>query len=116
MSTGDVATVADRLGELVALIKEEEPAALRVDLRRGAGENPAVGKAAAVDAVTELFWSEWGGVLLARGVDRTGFHVVVEGADHEVWLWLMGDRPYDQLVAAIAGRVLRRSRAASSDA
>ena len=116
MSTADVVTVADQLSELVGLIPPEEPIALHVELRRRAGEHPADGKAVAVDAVADLLWSSWVEVLVARGVDRTGFRAIVEGGDHEVWLWLMSDRPYDQLVATIAGRVLRRSRAASSDA
>lgn len=116
MSTAEVATSGTQVRDLVALISEEEPVELRIGLRRESGENPAAGKAASVDAVSATLWSSWSDELVPRGVDTVGFRAVVEGADHEVWLWVMGDRPYAQLVATIAGRVLRRSRDTTLDA
>jgi hypothetical protein len=116
MSTADVSMSGSEVNELVALITDGEPLALRADLRHGAGEDPIVGKVAAVDEVTSMLWSSWKAELESRGFDITGFRAVVAGADHEVWLWIMGDRPYVQLVAALAGRALRRSRPASTGA
>jgi len=109
----DVSIPGAQVADLVALVSNE-PLELRAELRRGAGESPTVGKDAAVRAVAELLWRSWDGEFMPLGVDAVSFCRVVQGADHEVWLWVMGDRPYEQLVATIAGRVLRRFPSAES--
>lgn len=53
-------------------------------------------------------WRRWRPTLSALGVSAGGFRGVVLDAAQEVWLWVMGDRPFDQVLAAIAGRTLRR--------
>jgi hypothetical protein len=56
-----------------------------------------------------MLWRDWEEELVPAGVDETAFDEIVAGATNEVWLWVMGDRPYDQLVASIAGRTIRRT-------
>lgn len=116
MSDAESSIFGSEVNNLVALITDDEPLAVRGDLRRGAGEDSIAGKTAAVDEVASMLWSSWKAELESRGLDFTGFRSVAEGADHEVWLWLMGDRPYGQLVAALAGRALRRSHPGSTGA
>lgn len=93
---------------LPVLVIPEEPLDAKVRLRAFVGEDPVAGRAAAVGKVTDLLWDEWKEVLVPFGVDAERFSSVVVGATHEVWLWVMGDRPYDQLVASVIGRTVRR--------
>jgi hypothetical protein len=55
-----------------------------------------------------MLWEAWAEELTAMGVTSPGFSTVVAGAANEVWLWVMGDRPYDQLAVSLAGRTIRR--------
>jgi hypothetical protein len=86
-----------------------EPLELKALLRAAVGENPVGGREVALSNVTELFWDEWHDALVGVGVGEAKFASIVAGATNEVWLWVMGDRPFDQLVAALAGRTLRRA-------
>ena len=87
----------------------DDPGELRATLRSAIGEHPAAGLDAAVAAVSDLLFARWELELVPRGLDAGAFSRIVAGISHEIWLWLMGDRPYQQLSAAIAGRALRRS-------
>jgi hypothetical protein len=92
-----------------ALATPEEPLDIKEALRATVGEDPVAGRQAALAKVTELLWNEWQDSLAPFGVDGEKFTAIVAGATNEVWLWVMGDRPYDQLVASIAGRTIRRT-------
>jgi hypothetical protein len=87
----------------------EEPLELKALLRAAVGESPVAGREVALSNVTELFWGEWQDSLAAFAVDEVQFAAIVAGATNEVWLWVMGDRPFEQLVASIAGRTIRRT-------
>jgi hypothetical protein len=87
----------------------EEPLELKALLRAAVGEDPVAGREVALANVTKLLWDEWGASLAASGVGEERFASIVVGATNEVWLWVMGDRPYDQLVATLAGRTIRRT-------
>jgi len=91
-----------------ALPIPEEPEAVKATLRVAVGEDPVGGRTVAVAEMATLLWQAWAGELAAMGVDDSTFSAVVVGAGNEVWLWVMGDRPYDQLVTSIAGRTIRR--------
>ena len=86
----------------------EEPLEMATLLRAAVGEDPVGGRATALAEMTELLWDQWEDVLAPFGVDEERFASIVSGATHEVWLWVMGDRPYDQLVSSLAGRTIRR--------
>jgi hypothetical protein len=81
---------------------------MKAGLRKAVGEDPVAGRAAAINEVAIYLWSAWSEELSAMGVDEPGFSSVLAGAGSEIWLWVMGDRPYDQLAASLAGRILRR--------
>jgi hypothetical protein len=55
-----------------------------------------------------LLWERWRGALEPAGMDREAFIEVVVGYGRELWLWLMGERQWDEFVAGLAGRVNRR--------
>ncbi|MGH9086858.1 MAG: hypothetical protein ACRDYZ_01915 [Acidimicrobiales bacterium] len=57
--------------------------------------------------VAPWLWSRWS-VLAARGMDEARFTEVVAGYRREVWLWLVGDRTWEQCCAGLIGRVGRR--------
>ncbi len=84
----------------------EEPTDLRARLRAevldGADRDPGL------EEIADHLWATWGPTLEPAGLDRAAFGPVVTGYRRELWLWLMGDRRWDQAVPALAGRALRR--------
>jgi hypothetical protein len=92
-----------------ALAIPDEPLELKTLLRAAVGEDPPAGRVVALAEVAALLWHDWAEALVPAGMDETTFDAIVAGATNEVWLWVMGDRPYDQLVASIAGRTIRRT-------
>jgi hypothetical protein len=55
-----------------------------------------------------LLWERWRPALEPAGMDREAFVDVVIGYGRELWLWLMGERKWDEFVTGLAGRVSRR--------
>lgn len=53
-------------------------------------------------------WERWRPVLEPQGMDREAFIDVVIAYGRELWLWLMGERLWEQCVSGLAGRVARR--------
>ncbi len=58
--------------------------------------------------LADLLWEEWGEELEGAGMDRERFHEIAASYSGEIWLWAMGERPWEHCVAGLAGRVLRR--------
>ena len=108
MSDPEAPIVASGVADLVGLAGDDEPTELRHALRAVAGEHPEAFHLQAIDAVAPWLFLRWGAVLAACGIEETEFARIVRGADRELWLWVMGDRPYGQLVSSIAGRTVRR--------
>jgi hypothetical protein len=104
------AAVEPDSSQLPALAIPDEPLELKALLRVAVGEDPVVGRVAALTEVAAMLWSDWEEALVAIGMDEASFDSIIGGATNEVWLWVMGDRPYDQLVVSIAGRTLRRTK------
>lgn len=86
----------------------DEPAALAARLRELVASDPATGRAEAVRSLASWWWRAWRPMLAPQGMTAASFRAVVAGADREIWLWLMGDRPFDVLQSAVAGRAIRR--------
>lgn len=61
------------------------------------------------DGVGAWLWARWGNDLEPAGMDRDAFVDVVVGYRRELWLWLVGDRTWSQMLAGLAGRVRRRA-------
>jgi len=91
------------------LLIPNEPLEVKARLRVAVGEDPVEGREAAVSEVGALLWDEWEEALVAVRMDEERFASIVAGATNEVWLWVMGDRPFEQLVASLAGRTIRRT-------
>jgi hypothetical protein len=53
-------------------------------------------------------WERWRPALEPRGMDRESFIDVVVAHGRELWLWLMGERTWEQFLPSLAGRVARR--------
>jgi hypothetical protein len=53
-------------------------------------------------------WERWRPALEPVGMDREAFVDVIISYRRELWLWLMGERQWDQCVSGLAGRVARR--------
>jgi len=57
--------------------------------------------------VVEWLWSRWQ-VLERIGVTRAAFGALALGYRRELWLWLAGERTWDQCCSELIGRVARR--------
>ena len=53
-------------------------------------------------------WSRWQPVLEPGGCSREEFVDIVVANRRELWLWLLGERRWEQYVTGLAGRVVRR--------
>ena len=95
--------------EGVRLEHPAEPAAMRDELRDAllAGVDWREGFSDEV-CVGVWLWERWRPALEPAGMEREAFVDVVIGYRRELWLWLMGERGWDQVVAGLAGRVARR--------
>ena len=92
------------------LIPLEEPLKLRAETRALIERNPEEGLrlVSAGQPLADLLWEEWGAELESAGMDRERFHEIACGYAGEIWLWAMGERPWEQCVAGLTGRVRRR--------
>ncbi len=86
----------------------EEPADLRAQTRALLENWPEEGARVIGDAafVADLLWDEWEKELAGMGRDR--FLEIARSYSGELRLWVVGERPWDQCVAGLAGRVRRR--------
>jgi len=88
----------------------EEPVELRARTRALVEEAPERG-AALVDAaswIADPLWERWRPALEPAGMDRERFLRVVAGYRRELWLWVMGERTWEQSAGGLLGRVRRR--------
>jgi hypothetical protein len=59
------------------------------------------------DSVAAWLWRRWR-TLERVGIDRAGFDRIVLAYRREIWLWLEGDRQWEQCCAGLIGRLGRR--------
>jgi hypothetical protein len=57
--------------------------------------------------VEAWLWARWRTVERS-GIDRAAFGVVVVGYRRELWLWLAGERTWEQCCSGLIGRIGRR--------
>ena len=50
----------------------------------------------------------WRSSLEPAGLDREAFVDVIESYGREIWLWIIGERRWEQCVEGLVGRVARR--------
>jgi hypothetical protein len=95
--------------EDVRLEQPDEPVEIRLGLR-DAVLNGADWREGFSDdiCIGVWLWERWRPALEPVGTDREAFLDVMIGYRREVWLWLMGERRWEQFLAGLAGRVARR--------
>jgi len=53
-------------------------------------------------------WERWRPALEPLSMDREAFVDVIISYRRELWLWLIGERTWEQCISGLAGRVGRR--------
>ena len=88
----------------------DEPQALRAVARTLLDQAPATGLPLIVGGawIGDPLWQQWGEALTARGLDRAEFGRIVTEYGNELRLWVVGERPWQQYIGGLAGRVERR--------
>ena len=59
------------------------------------------------EGFTDWLWSRWRSLATA-GLDEAGLGEVVLGYRRELWLWLSGERTWQQSCSGLIGRIGRR--------
>jgi hypothetical protein len=92
------------------LILLEEPLKPRAETRALIEGDPEEGLRLVNEGqpLADLLWEEWGAELESASMDRERFYEIARGYSGEIWLWAMGERPWEHCVAGLAGRVVRR--------
>jgi hypothetical protein len=85
-----------------------EPRDLLPRLRRSLANAPHETRDEAVRLVAHRLRKTWDPVLAPYGVRPAAIRTWVASSDHEIWLWIAGDRTWGQVIDALAGRVARR--------
>jgi hypothetical protein len=88
----------------------EEPRALKSIARTLLDQAPETGLPLVVGGewIADPLWESWGDTLEERGMDRVRFGQIVAGYGNELRLWVAGERPWQQYISGLAGRVERR--------
>jgi hypothetical protein len=88
----------------------EEPRALRSMARTLLDQAPETGLSLIVGGewIADPLWECWRDLLREHGMDRERFGQIVAGNGNELRLWVVGERPWQQYISGLAGRVTRR--------
>ena len=86
-----------------------EPVDLLEALRAEAASDPAAARAELPERVAAYAFDAWGPALEARGLDRAAVVEVARAFGRELWLWIAGERTWEQSGTALAGRLARRA-------
>jgi hypothetical protein len=88
-----------------------EPTELRARTRALAEQDPA--RATALlgrgEWILDPLWERWGGALERSGIGRERLRQIAVDYRRELWLWVMGERTWEQCAGGLLGRVRRRS-------
>jgi hypothetical protein len=85
----------------------DEPTELQDTLRRALLDGGSWPEGAD-DELANWLWELWRPALEPEGLDRSQFDRAVVANRGEQWLWIIGDRRWNQFVEGQAGRILRR--------
>ena len=87
----------------------DEPGAMRDGLRQALLDGADWREGFSSDiCIGVLLWERWRAALEPAGMEREVFVDVVVDYGRELWLWLMGERQWDEFLTGLAGRVSRR--------
>jgi hypothetical protein len=87
-----------------------EPTELRARTRALAEQDPA-GAIALLDRgewILDQLWERWGSDLEHSGMGRERLRQIAVDYRRELWLWVMGERTWEQCAGGLLGRVQRR--------
>jgi hypothetical protein len=95
----------------LGLVVPPEPAELRARTRTLAEQDPAAASAllGGGEWITGLLWERWGPALEPAGLGRGWLRQVAVDYRRELWLWVMGERTWEQCAGGLLGRVRRRA-------
>jgi hypothetical protein len=88
----------------------EEPRALRSMARTLLDQAPETGLSLILGGewIADPLWECWRDLLREHGMDRERFGQIVADNGNELRLWVVGERPWQQYISGLAGRVTRR--------
>ena len=95
---------------MVNLPLPEEPGALKSLVRELLQQAPETGLPLVVAGtwIADPLWEIWGDDLRRHGMERERFGQIVAEFGNELRLWVVGERPWEQYISGLAGRVTRR--------
>ena len=87
-----------------------EPAELRARTRALAEQDPAgaIALLGLGEWILDPLWDRWGAELERSGVGRERLRQIAVDYRRELWLWVMGERTWEQCGGGLLGRVQRR--------
>ncbi|HEX6675466.1 MAG TPA: hypothetical protein VF486_10615 [Actinomycetes bacterium] len=87
-----------------------EPAELRARTRALAEQDPAGAIALLGEGewILDQLWEPWGRELERWGMGRERLRQIAADYRRELWLWVMGERTWEQCAGGLLGRVQRR--------
>ena len=93
-----------------SLTLPEEPRALRSMARTLLDQAPETGLSLIMGGewIADPLWECWRDLLREHGMDRERFGQIVADNGNELRLWVVGERPWQQYISGLAGRVTRR--------
>lgn len=94
----------------------DEPLEVKAELRVILATEPAAARAAAPRMLASHALESWAEQLEALAVSPAVVTHAFETSRREIWLWLAGDRRWDQLARHLGARVLRRALKPTSPA
>jgi hypothetical protein len=87
----------------------DEPLELRVGLRDALLDGQDWREGFSDDICIGVWlWGQWQPALEPAGLTRDEFFDAVTAYHRELWLWLIGDRIWEQFITGLAGRIVRR--------
>jgi len=96
------------------LVPPNEPAPVLASLRRLAREDPSVARLVGPERLAAALGEAWHGSLGRVGASPADLRAVFAAANREIWLWVMGNRTWAQLVEHLAGRAERHVTASEA--
>jgi hypothetical protein len=94
----------------VRLALPPEPVDLRARTRKLAEQDPtaAIAMLGEGEWILGRLWERWGSALGPVGIGRERLRQIAVDYRRELWLWVMGERTWDQCAGGLLGRVRRR--------
>jgi hypothetical protein len=94
----------------VRLALPPEPVDLRARTRTLAEQDPsaAIAMLGEGEWILGQLWQRWGAALEPLGIGRERLRQIAVEYRRELWLWVMGERTWDQCAGGLLGRVQRR--------